>query len=95
MNVLFTINVTLRIFLDFFYKYLFHFFYHSGIDSGSTIGLYLDLDKCLVSFYCNDEKHGPIEFPSLEDVDVVYPAFSMNRNVTMTLYSGLQPPPEV
>jgi len=63
-----------------------------GIDVGSTIGLYLDLDKCLLSFYCNDEKHGPIEFPSLEDVDIVYPAFSMNRNVTMTLYSGLKPP---
>ncbi|XP_066929096.1 E3 ubiquitin-protein ligase TRIM9-like [Clytia hemisphaerica] len=66
-----------------------------GIEVGSTIGLYLDLDQCLLSFYCNDEKHGPIEFPSLEDVDVVYPAFSLNRNVTMTLYSGIKPPAEV
>ena len=64
----------------------------TGIETGSTIGIYLDLDQCLLSFYCNDEKHGPIEFPSLEDVDVVYPAFSLNRNVTMTLYSGLKPP---
>ena len=67
----------------------------SGIEAGSTIGLYLDLDQCLLSFYCNDEKHGPIEFPSLEDVDVVYPAFSLNRNVTMTLYSGIKPPTEM
>ena len=66
-----------------------------GVDTGSVIGLYLDFDKCQITFYCNDEKHGPIEFPSLEDVDVVYPAFSLNRNVTMTLHTGIAPPVDV
>jgi len=63
-----------------------------GVETGSTIGLLLDLDHCLLTFYCNDEKHGPIEFPSLQNVEMVYPAFSLNRNVSMTLYTGLSPP---
>ena len=63
-----------------------------GIGKGSTMGLLLDLDNCLLTFYCNGQKRGPVEFQSLENVDVVYPAFSLNRNVSLTLYTGLDPP---
>ena len=56
------------------------------------IGLLLDLDNCLLTFYRNEKKYGPVEFPTLQEVDVVYPAFSLTRNITMTLYSGLPPP---
>ena len=63
-----------------------------GIGAGSTLGLLLDLDNCTLTFYCNEDRRGPVSFPSLTNADVVYPAFSLNRNVSMTLHTGLEPP---
>lgn len=65
-----------------------------GIGCGSTVGLLLDLDENTLTFYCNGKKRGPVSFPSLTKADVVYPAFSLNRNVSMTLHTGLDVPEE-
>ena len=62
-----------------------------GIEAGSTVGLLLDLDENTLTFYCNGEKRGPVAFPSLANADVVYPAFSLNRNVSTILQTGLEP----
>ena len=45
-----------------------------------------------VSFYINDEAHGPIAFTNLTQGGVYYPAVSLNKNVQLTLVSGLNPP---
>ena len=63
-----------------------------GIGAGSTVGLLLDLDENKLTFYCNGEKRGPVLFTSLCKADVVYPAFSLNRNVSMILHTGLELP---
>ena len=61
-----------------------------GIKAGSTIGILLDLEQQTLSFYLNGERHGPVAFTGLSGV--FYPAVSMNRNVQLTLHSGLDPP---
>ena len=63
-----------------------------GIKMGSVIGVLLDLDLGQLSYFINGEPHGPIAFKKLNGV--FYPAFSLDRNVQMTLHSGLQPPVE-
>lgn len=60
-----------------------------GIRTGSVVGVLLDLDRHLLSFYLGGEQHGPvINLP----IGVFYPAVSLNRNVQLTLHSGLEPP---
>ena len=46
-----------------------------------------------LSFYLNDEPHGSsmIAFSKLPK-GVYYPAFSLNKNVEITVNSGLEPP---
>lgn len=61
-----------------------------GIDKGSVVGILLDLDRHTLMFYVNDEPHGPVAFTDLHGV--FYPAISLNRNVTMTMHTGLDPP---
>ena len=61
-----------------------------GVEVGSVIGILLDVPSHKVSFYLNDEKKGSIRLPSLDKP--LYPAFSINRKLQITLHSGLEPP---
>ncbi|GFX26793.1 tripartite motif-containing protein 67 [Trichonephila clavipes] len=62
-----------------------------GIEVGSVIGILLDLEQHQLSFYVNDERQGPIAFTDLHGV--FFPAFSVNRNVQITIQTALEPPP--
>ncbi|XP_024146359.1 E3 ubiquitin-protein ligase TRIM9 isoform X1 [Oryzias melastigma] len=61
-----------------------------GINKGSTVGILLDLVKRTLTFYINQKQHGPTAFESLDGVFV--PAVSLNRNVQVTLVTGLEVP---
>jgi len=61
-----------------------------GIDVGSTVGVLLDLDRHQLSYFVNEEPQGSVAFTDL--CGVFYPAVSLNRNVTVTLHSALDPP---
>ncbi|XP_061785986.1 E3 ubiquitin-protein ligase TRIM9 isoform X1 [Nerophis lumbriciformis] len=61
-----------------------------GITKGSTVGILLDLTKHTLTFFVNKEQHGPTAFESLEGVFM--PAVSLNRNVQVTLSTGLELP---
>uniref|UniRef100_A0A4W6FPW2 E3 ubiquitin-protein ligase TRIM9 n=1 Tax=Lates calcarifer TaxID=8187 RepID=A0A4W6FPW2_LATCA len=61
-----------------------------GISKGSTIGVLLDFTRRIVIFLINDEQQGPVAFEGLEGV--YYPAISLNRNVQVTLHTGLPIP---
>lgn len=61
-----------------------------GIQVGSVIGVLLDLNAHTLSFYVNEEPHGPIAFTGMHGV--FYPAISMNRSVQVTVHSGLDVP---
>ena len=63
-----------------------------GIKRGSVLGVLLDLDKHTLSYFVDEEPHGPIAFTDLHGV--FFPAVSINRNVQMTLRTGLEPPVE-
>ena len=63
-----------------------------GIARGSVIGILLDLNKHTLSYFVNGEPHGPIAFEDIHGV--FFPAFSINRNVQLTVHSGLDPPIE-
>ena len=63
-----------------------------GIKCGSVIGVLLDLHRHTLSYFVDGEPHGPIAFTNLHGV--FYPAVSINRNVQVTLHSGLSPPIE-
>lgn len=62
-----------------------------GICVGSVIGVRLDCERGSLSYYLDDEPHGPIAFNDLP-AGVYYPAISLNRDVQVTLRSGLEPP---
>jgi tripartite motif-containing protein 9/67 len=62
------------------------------ISLGSVVGVLLDLNNGTLSFYINDQPHGPIAFSNLTQGDVYYPAVSLNKNVQVTLVSGLEVP---
>ena len=62
-----------------------------GIATGSTVGVQLDLDRRTVSFYVNGERQGTSWHEALPVDAVFYPAVSLNRNVQITLQSGLRP----
>jgi len=57
---------------------------------GSTVGVLLDLDRHQLSYFVNEEPQGSVAFTDL--CGVFYPAVSLNRNVTVTLHSALDPP---
>ena len=64
-----------------------------GIGPGSTVGVQLDLNRRTVSFYVNGERQGTscAGHDGLPVDAVFYPAVSLNRNVQITLQSGLRP----
>ncbi|XP_044024831.1 E3 ubiquitin-protein ligase TRIM9 isoform X2 [Siniperca chuatsi] len=64
-----------------------------GITKGSTVGILLDLIKHTLTFFINKEQHGPTAFESLDGVFV--PAVSLNRNVQVTLLTGLEVPKNI
>ncbi|XP_037652078.1 E3 ubiquitin-protein ligase TRIM9 isoform X7 [Sebastes umbrosus] len=61
-----------------------------GISKGATIGILLDFSRGILIFLINDEQQGPVAFEALEGV--YYPAISLNRNVQITLHTGLPIP---
>uniref|UniRef100_A0A8C1CNL4 Tripartite motif containing 67 n=1 Tax=Cyprinus carpio carpio TaxID=630221 RepID=A0A8C1CNL4_CYPCA len=61
-----------------------------GITKGSTVGILLDLTKHTLTFFINKQQHGPVAFENLEGVFM--PAVSLNRNVQVTLITGLEVP---
>ncbi|XP_076463870.1 E3 ubiquitin-protein ligase TRIM9-like [Babylonia areolata] len=63
-----------------------------GIRRGSVIGLLLDLNQHTLSYFLDEVPHGPIAFTDLHGV--FFPAVSLNRNVQVTLRTGLEPPME-
>ncbi|XP_067142023.1 E3 ubiquitin-protein ligase TRIM9-like isoform X1 [Centruroides vittatus] len=63
-----------------------------GIEASSVVGILLDLENHQLSFYVNDERQGPVAFTNLHGV--VFPAISLNRNVQVTIQTGLDPPTE-
>lgn len=65
-----------------------------GIERGSVIGVLLDLERRQLCFYVNDERQGaPVALgPPGPAAASLYPAFSLNRNVQITLHTALDPP---
>uniref|UniRef100_A0A8C1RWF9 Tripartite motif containing 9 n=1 Tax=Cyprinus carpio TaxID=7962 RepID=A0A8C1RWF9_CYPCA len=61
-----------------------------GISKGATVGVLLDFSRGILLFLINDEQQGPVAFNTLEGM--YYPAISLNRNVQVTLHSGLPVP---
>lgn len=54
------------------------------------LGVKLDLNKKTLSYYINGEPHGPVAFDDLQGT--FFPAVSVNRNVQVTLRSGIIAP---
>lgn len=66
-----------------------------GHSATTRVGVLLDLSaegRRSLAFYLNGAPHGPRVFLELPN-DTFYPAVSLNRNVTVTLCSGLRAPP--
>ena len=63
-----------------------------GVREGSVIGVRLDCKKGQLSYYLNDEPHGPIAFTDLKGI--LFPAVSLNRHTQVTLHTGLEAPSE-
>lgn len=61
-----------------------------GIAAGTVVGVLLDLERHTLSFFVNNEPHGPIAFHGLNGT--FYPAVSVNQSVQLTLRSGLLAP---
>ncbi|XP_078452508.1 LOW QUALITY PROTEIN: E3 ubiquitin-protein ligase TRIM9-like [Lampetra planeri] len=61
-----------------------------GIAKGATVGVLLDLTRRILAFFINDEPQGPVAFHDLQGI--FFPAISLNRNVQVTLHTGLEPP---
>ena len=66
-----------------------------GIQQGSIIGVLLDLNNFTLSYFLNDELHGGCVAFSKLPKGVYYPAFSLNKNVQITINTGLEAPPFV
>ncbi|MCJ8749942.1 hypothetical protein PDJAM_G00193260 [Pangasius djambal] len=64
-----------------------------GITKGSSVGVLLDLMKHNLTFFINKEQHGPVAFENMEGVFM--PAVSLNRNVQVTLITGLEVPKNI
>jgi len=61
-----------------------------GIKAGDTVGVLLNLTTQKLTFYINDVIQGRIDFGGLQGT--FYPAVSLNRNVSVTLHTALDPP---
>ncbi|XP_057581012.1 E3 ubiquitin-protein ligase TRIM9 isoform X4 [Hippopotamus amphibius kiboko] len=61
-----------------------------GIAKGATVGVLLDFNRKTLTFFINDEQQGPIAFENVEGL--FFPAVSLNRNVQVTLHTGLAVP---
>ncbi|XP_063868583.1 E3 ubiquitin-protein ligase TRIM9-like isoform X1 [Scylla paramamosain] len=61
-----------------------------GVAVGTTVGVLLDLTHGTLTFYVNEEQQGDVAFTDL--TGLLYPAVSVNRNVTVTLHTALDPP---
>ncbi|MBN3326264.1 TRIM9 ligase, partial [Atractosteus spatula] len=61
-----------------------------GISKGATVGVLLDLTRGILIFLVNDEQQGPIAFEAMEGL--YFPAISLNRNVQVSLHTGLAIP---
>ena len=61
-----------------------------GVDVGSVIGVLLDVTNHKVTFYLNDQKRGTMRLPNIPEA--FYAAFSLSRNVQITLHTGLELP---
>ncbi|XP_060133026.1 E3 ubiquitin-protein ligase TRIM9 isoform X20 [Zootoca vivipara] len=61
-----------------------------GITKGATVGILLDLTRRTLTFSINEDQQGPVAFENLEGV--FFPAVSLNRNVQVTLHTGLPVP---
>jgi len=64
-----------------------------GIGPGCIVGVQLDLNRRTLLFYVNGEQQGTscAAHNQLPFDTVFYPAVSLNRNVQITLQSGLSP----
>ncbi|XP_077180211.1 E3 ubiquitin-protein ligase TRIM9 isoform X5 [Paroedura picta] len=61
-----------------------------GITKGATVGVLLDLTRRTLTFSINEDQQGPVAFENLEGI--FFPAVSLNRNVQVTLHTGLPVP---
>ncbi|XP_040266866.1 E3 ubiquitin-protein ligase TRIM9 isoform X12 [Bufo bufo] len=61
-----------------------------GITKGATVGVLLDFTRRTLTFSINKEQQGPVAFENMEGL--LFPAVSLNRNVQVTLYTGLPIP---
>ncbi|XP_044528547.1 tripartite motif-containing protein 67 isoform X1 [Gracilinanus agilis] len=61
-----------------------------GVCKGATVGVLLDLNKHTLTFYINGQQQGPTAFDHVDGVFM--PAVSLNRNVQVTLHTGLEVP---
>ncbi|XP_040189537.1 E3 ubiquitin-protein ligase TRIM9 isoform X8 [Rana temporaria] len=61
-----------------------------GITKGATVGVLLDFTRRTLTFSINEEQQGPVAFESMEGM--LFPAVSLNRNVQVTLHTGLPIP---
>lgn len=57
---------------------------------GATVGVLLDLNKHTLTFFINGQQQGPTAFSHVDGVFM--PALSLNRNVQVTLHTGLEVP---
>ncbi|XP_064239670.1 tripartite motif-containing protein 67 isoform X9 [Aotus nancymaae] len=61
-----------------------------GVCKGATVGVLLDLNKHTLTFFINGQQQGPTAFSQVDGVFM--PALSLNRNVQVTLHTGLEVP---
>ncbi|XP_037667005.1 tripartite motif-containing protein 67 isoform X2 [Choloepus didactylus] len=61
-----------------------------GVYKGATVGVLLDLNKHTLTFFINGQQQGPTAFSHVDGVFM--PALSLNRNVQVTLHTGLEVP---
>ncbi|XP_028903233.1 tripartite motif-containing protein 67 isoform X2 [Ornithorhynchus anatinus] len=61
-----------------------------GVGQGTTVGVLLDLNEHTLTFFINGQQQGPTAFDHVDGVFM--PALSLNRNVQVTLHTGLEVP---
>ncbi|ELW68157.1 Tripartite motif-containing protein 67 [Tupaia chinensis] len=61
-----------------------------GVYKGATVGVLLDLNQHTLTFFINGQQQGPTAFSHVDGVFM--PALSLNRNVQVTLHTGLEVP---
>ncbi|XP_059981635.1 tripartite motif-containing protein 67 isoform X13 [Lagenorhynchus albirostris] len=61
-----------------------------GVCKGATVGVLLDLNEHTLTFFINGQQQGPTAFSHVDGVFM--PALSLNRNVQVTLHTGLEVP---